>query len=478
MKRIYFTIPGCFLGSIILSLVFGHNIGWAAETVLPLRSVTVAKNTQNAVLAPEEVSNAPAAPVAAEEVLVEESYFTCEECTPRRVKFGGWVETGIYGNSHGATTQFYPEGGGMIENSGNSDRLGKLQSTGWQIQQAWLYAERELEKNRCGFDWGFRVDAMFGTDAPTVQCWDTFDANWNTGSEYGFALPQAYFELGFNRLSVKIGKFMTPLGYESITAPDMMFYSHSYLYQHEPSTHCGALFTFDVNSCLSVYAGITTGADTSWDNKYEDVGILLGFESQLTEKLAMGYGFMWNEVHSSTEADADMRRYDSPGMWDGGSFSQIHAYYNNYGIPENMTGNEILHSLYFTWNITQRLTYGLQLNYGNVTGMLFEINSTLSDETVYEQFGVCNYFDYQLQDNLTASLRLEWFRQNAREDISSWVHQNVYEVTFALNYTPCDWLIIRPEIRYDKIFGEGKEMFNGGNDSDQISGGLGVIVKF
>ena len=55
-------------------------------------------------------------------------------------------------------------------------------------------------------------------------------------------MPQAYAEVGYNDLTVKVGHFYTIIGYEVVPAPDNFFYSHAYTMQYgEPFTHTGML---------------------------------------------------------------------------------------------------------------------------------------------------------------------------------------------------------------------------------------------
>ena len=57
---------------------------------------------------------------------------------------------------------------------------------------------------------------------------------------YAWALPQAYAELADCDVSVKLGHFYTPVGYEVVTSPDNFFYSHAFtMYNSEPFTHTG-----------------------------------------------------------------------------------------------------------------------------------------------------------------------------------------------------------------------------------------------
>ncbi len=114
------------------------------------------------------------------------------------------------------------------------------------------------------WDLGGRFDFLFGTDAIYTQAFgiSAFDENTGAPSDrgnwdlnlcckstrtYGIALPQAYLEayvpIG-NGLNIKAGHFYTPLGYETVPAPDNFFYTHAYILNSgEPFTHTGLLAT-------------------------------------------------------------------------------------------------------------------------------------------------------------------------------------------------------------------------------------------
>ena len=75
-------------------------------------------------------------------------------------------------------------------------------------------------------------------------------------------------------LNVKAGHFYTPIGYESVPAPDNFFYTHAYTMQYgEPFTHTGLLGNYKVNPNWSVLArrlreappaGGTVGSINNW----------------------------------------------------------------------------------------------------------------------------------------------------------------------------------------------------------------------
>jgi hypothetical protein len=87
------------------------------------------------------------------------------------------------------------------------------------------------------------------------------------------ALPQAYAEIYApiaNGLTVKAGHFYTPIGYESVPAPNNFFYSHAYTMQYgEPFTHTGVLTNYNVNKNIVFMSGAITGSGTGgWDGNF------------------------------------------------------------------------------------------------------------------------------------------------------------------------------------------------------------------
>ena len=170
------------------------------------------------------------------------------------------------------------------------DRSGEF-----QLNQLNLFIQRAVATEGDAWDFGGRFDAMFGTDAIFTQAYGVpaFDVNtlqprvrssWDLnilGTKdnrfYGIALPQAYLEAYVpvgNGLNVKAGHFYTPIGYETVPAPDNFFYTHAYTMQYgEPFTHTGFMGNYAVDKNWGVMGGVVTGSatggwDGGWDNNW------------------------------------------------------------------------------------------------------------------------------------------------------------------------------------------------------------------
>ncbi|HEY8219713.1 MAG TPA: outer membrane beta-barrel protein, partial [Methylobacter sp.] len=196
------------------------------------------------------------------------------------LKVGGWANAGITYNAAAPANNF----NGPVT---FGDRSGEF-----QLNQLNLFAQRAVAAEGDAWDFGGRVDAMFGTDAIFTQAYGVpaFDVNtgqplnrnhWDLnllGSDsnrfYDIALPQAYAEayapIG-NGLNIKAGHFYTPIGYETVPAPDNFFYTHAYTMQYgEPFTHTGVMGNYTVDKNWAVMGGAVTGSATGgWDGGWD-----------------------------------------------------------------------------------------------------------------------------------------------------------------------------------------------------------------
>lgn len=142
---------------------------------------------------------------------------------------GGWANAGITYNSISPENNF----NGPVT---FGDRSGEF-----QLNQLNLFLQRAVATEGDSFDLGFRFDVMFGTDALFTQAygvpafdvnsglplnrnhWDLNLLNSNDNRFYDLAFPQAYLEAYLpigNGLNIKAGHFYTPIGYETVPAPD------------------------------------------------------------------------------------------------------------------------------------------------------------------------------------------------------------------------------------------------------------------
>jgi len=357
------------------------------------------------------------------------------------INVGGWASGGITYASHNNQAR---------SNAPISfnDRINEV-----QLNQLNLFAERAVTKGD-KWDFGGRVDFMFGTDSRKTQAtgWDDRMIPRNNGNSpgegerfYDVAFPQAYAEIYApfgNGITAKIGHFYTLIGYEVVTSPDNFFYSHAYTMLYgEPFTHTGALLSYDINDFVSV----TGGAVMGWDNFRENPGA-------------------WNFLGGVT-----LKPDDDTSL----AVSMISG-----DKLDNESRNTTMYSVVLQHNFTDKLHYVLQHDFG-----VEEKNPATGTDT--DWYGINQYLTYDINDKLAAGLRGEWFRDGKGvrtglvDTADNFVGGNYYAVTAGLNYMPNSWLKLRPEVRYDWFDANGAtQAFDGGTENDQIAVAMDMIVTF
>jgi hypothetical protein len=346
--------------------------------------------------------------------------------------YGGWISAGFTANSHGNTTS-----------DGNLP-LGWNNDTAFNLHQLWGYIDREADTGGCGFDWGFHLDFVFGVDGPDTQAFGDigWDNDWDSGGEYGSALPQLYAVLAWNDLSIKLGHFYTIIGYEVVQAPDNFFYSHSYCqYYAEPFTHTGFIADYAVNDQWAVSLGYVQGWDSGFNNK-NDANMVIG-------------GISWSSCDENTSL-----AYAVTGGTFGDDPSPI-------GSNE---GNLYMHSLVFSQAFGCGWTYVLQWDLGL---------NWLATAPDTEWYGINQYLLKEINCCWAVGGRFEWFRDDdgVRVGTGTAVDGNYYALTLGANWMPHTNLRFRPEVRYDWFDGVGLPMDNGTEDT-QLTFGIDGIFTF
>ncbi len=349
--------------------------------------------------------------------------------------YGGWISAGIYANAWGAKNN----GPLTMRDYGN----------GFTVDQTWFYFEKAVDTGGYGWDYGGRVDFVWGADGPDTQCFGDggWDGNWFTSNDqnYGSAIPQLYGEVAYNDVSIKIGHFYTIIGYEVVPAPDNFFYSHSYARGYEPFTHVGALASYKYNDRVTFHGGWVNGWDNGWLNPSGGSMFLGGVSFELTKNLTLTYatsfGQLWNNYDNANIALADTTGY--------------------------------MHSLVLEAQLTDRLQYVFQSDF-------LTTQDTYGATENIRRYGVNQYLFYALNSRWKVGSRIEWYRDEIGPIGGPVTTGNYTGATFGFNYRPLDNVVFRPELRWDWTEGSpiGPFPFNNNANSYQFSGGFDMIVTF
>ncbi len=412
------------------------------------------------------------------------------------IEVGGWVNGGATFNpSH---SQYGYNGPVTF-----GDRANQA-----QMNQFNIFLQRAVVTEGKSWDLGFRTDFMFGTDSIFTQAYGNpaFDVNsgapmpnrgtWdldlccNSTRNYGIALPQAFVEayapIG-NGLNVKAGHFYTPIGYESVPAPNNFFYSHAYTMQYgEPFTHTGVLTNYTINKNWVFMSGGTTGSGTGgWDGN---------FNRQMDN---------WGGIGGLTWASDDKRSSANIAGTGSTASSRSNSFWGMYSI--------VLKHM-----ITPKTHFILQHDHGYADNVL--VNGAAKQAQWY---GINTHMYYDVLPDFSVGVRGEWFRDrdgfrvgspgriSAATNIgpdgitgqSYAVHggqalalaapADYYAVTIGANWKPAKRLKIeskalqqfnvRPNIRYDRADGlvnTAYMPFGGGTSKDQVLFSMDFMLPF
>lgn len=336
---------------------------------------------------------------------------------------GGWLAIGTTMNGHGNRTS-----------SGNLPFGFNNYADGPILNQAWLYGGKEVSNSGCGFDWGFRVDLMFGADGPDTQAFGDggWDESWDTSSQYGFAMPQYYGELAWNRLTARFGHFYTIIGYEVVQSPENFFYSHSYtMYYNEPFTHTGGILEYEWSDNVTVWTGLTAGWDSGFGNRNDGTTFLGGIRCDL------GYGTI--------------------------------AYATSFGDPGDRRKSDsdvYMHSIVGDFPLTDRLNYVVQSDY----------QTRRTDGVRARSYGINQYLTRKMSERWNIGTRLEWFDDAGGKRIGNGVG-DYWGLTFGNHFRPRPWWLMRSELRWDWFDGAGKP-YDRNTGKSQFTFGTSAVFEF
>src|SRR5262245_21011705 len=129
----------------------------------------------------------------------------------------------------------------------------------YQMKEAWFGFGRVTKTDGCGWDWGGRVDAFYGTN----YRWDTsagFESHWGNCQFDGGAIPNLYAEVAYNNCTVRAGRFISPVGYYTVGTANNFFPVIPYTYQYgEPFTHTGIWAFNKLSDAWTVGGALTHG---------------------------------------------------------------------------------------------------------------------------------------------------------------------------------------------------------------------------
>lgn len=360
-----------------------------------------------------------------------------DDCGQNPLKDNGWKVSG-----HSAWGyQNAPDG----SFTGNGPFINQQEWGQFNATQQYLYIEK-IADGKEGLAWGGRFDAMYGVDGNDAQAFGNVNpGKWDylNGFDHGayeWALPQAYGEVAYGDLSVKVGHFYTIVGYEVVPTTGNFFFSKQVnFWNSEPFTHTGALATYKANDKLTVMGGWVLG----WDTGFYQYGGGSAFMGGLTYQIDPKTTFVYSMVGGNLgwRGDGAVNSFILSRQWTE-KFATVHQF-DVLG-----TNNE--------------LADGTPVSFADPNSFTAR-NST----------GFINYAFYDLTPKWKAGVRYEWYKADGTS-------YNTF--TYGLNYKPWSNFIIRPEVRtmwapgnqnvYTGVHGYSGQLFN------QTVFGIDAILTF
>jgi hypothetical protein len=342
------------------------------------------------------------------------------------------------------------------------------------LNQVAITAERDLDPKATGLDFGFKLQGMYGLDSQFTHFLGEGDHSSHSRNQFDVVEANLLMHIPIpstGGMDVKVGQFSTPLGNEVIDPTGNFFYSHSYIFNFGiPLKHTGFLTTTHLNPMVDIYAGYTTGVNTSLGSKggYNDgqFHFLGGIGLNLKNLTILAL------THIGPENPAG-------SLPDGVNIHKQYRY---------------LSDIVATWKVNGKLTSVTELNYIRDDGF----NATGG--------GIDEYLTYPLSPIVTAGIRAELWRDNNAFFVFAFpgnqdyvnselgLSNNSYgivtpvtygAVTIGLNIKPShlpkliDGLNFRPEIRYDRSLAGAAPFGNAfgvGGKKDQITIGLDMVM--
>jgi len=349
------------------------------------------------------------------------------------------------------------------------------------LNQAMLTIQRPLDPKATGYDFGFKFQAMYGSDARYTHFLGEFDESISGRNQFDIVEAHALFHLPWLTsagMDVKIGQYVTLEGAEVIDATGNMLYSHSYIFYFGiPFKHTGIMTTTHVTPMLDIYAGVDTGVNTTFGNHFNcfdcgDNNTGAAFHGGVGLNLMNGALTILATTHIGPENPNTLA-------------TQVACSCD----PNNAL--RYLNDLTAVWKVNDKLTLTTDVNYIRDDGF----NA--------DGYGIAQYFSYQVYDWLSVVGRGEIWRDNKGFFVAAFPCNLCFvqvehgdpagiaisggattysEWTLGLNIKPTvpktfEGLVIRPEVRYDASL-NGTTPYGAGTKSSQWTFAADIIVPF
>jgi hypothetical protein len=333
------------------------------------------------------------------------------------VKISGHMQWGYVSGPDGAFT-------------GNGSSLNERQWGVFGLHQQYLFIEKIADGSK-GLGWGFRVDGLYGLEGFDGQSFGNINpGHWDylNGFDHGpynFSLPQAYGEVAYDKLSVKLGHFYTIVGYEVVPSTGQFFVTRQLTFWNsEPFTHTGALGTYKVSDKFSLLGGWVAGMDTGFYQFNGGSSFLGGFSWIIDDKTTLAYSMIWGNL--GWRGDGAINSVILSRQWTP-KFSTVTQFDDLATDLNTLTADPNNPNAFVFTNTPQ--------NFNQQGGV------------ARQSIGLIQYGFYEFTPKIKGGIRGEWFRPD---------NVSYYTLSIGGNIRPYPNLVIRPEVR--QMWSENHEL--------------------
>jgi Putative beta-barrel porin-2, OmpL-like. bbp2 len=390
--------------------------------------------------------------------------FDCESLKCRGITVDGWFVQSFTWNTTNPADRF------------NGPVTWTDRSNDYQVNQAYIYAEKLTNTGGCGWDWGYRGDILAGTDYRFTTAAGLETRGYyqfpkiSTERFYGLAFTQFYLTAAYNDLTIKFGHWYAPVGYEVVATTGNFFPNLPYTFQYgEPFTMTGILASWQATEQVAVVAGLSHG----WDN----------FDS--TNNPHGGGVFGYTENFSDGASFA--------GAWTIGNEPNTFNALNQGATFSNRFLQTLVYSRPLV-NINERLNYVVQSDLG------YQNDVFGAGTTDAYWYGLNQYLFYKASDCMTYGIRAEWFRDQDGARVGGFLGTtpdgslrglstnrfgypgSFYEITMGANWKYSANTMFRPYVRFDWFSGSSPSPtlrpFDNGTGNSQTLIGFDIVTVY
>lgn len=313
--------------------------------------------------------------------------------TPPGWKVEGWIEGDTSASSAGVS---------------NLPLGFNLRADDAHLHQAWLVLDHPMIKEGPLRRAGVHLDVYVGSDYLFTRARGLFSSQT---SEVGLDPIQFYVEGRVNGVArgtdLRIGRFASPIGAEYNAGPSNMLPSHSYAFIYDPFTHTGVYGQTTLDDDWTLLNGITLGSD-----------IFVDPASRPTYLNGARY-----IDGKDPKKSAQLLTILGPGRFD------VEHGFNHIDVID----------LCITYPLASKL---LVVGHG-----VYGWEDAVPDLGDVDWIGIVPYLNYTFSDTLAATLRLELFDDD--EGNRTGFAGEYRTATLGFTWKARDWLVVRPEIRFD-----------------------------